>query len=206
MDRIAIVCAPWLRGSQAFGAPSVGKSFGTSMGGQERHESCWGSGINNRAVQSWYIDILRSHNRFVQYIGALCISLAPSSPPSYGPFEFGPKPAVAPGDEPLVLFHQERSVVKRSALAGEFAVGIHVRAGKFLDAVGLICGPLPTKLGAPVTKVIPGTKAPPSPAATKANPLVKGPTDDMFTIVTPGKGDRVQQGKLISPPSRRRSA
>ena len=105
VDRIATVCAPWLRGSQAFGAPSVGQSFGTSMGGQERHESCWGSGINNRAVQSWYIDTLRSDNRFVQYIGALCISLAPSaSPPSYGPFEFGPKPAVAPGDEPLDSF------------------------------------------------------------------------------------------------------
>ena len=87
--------------------------------------------------------------------------------------------------------------MNRSALPGEIAVGIHVRAGKFLDAVGLICGPLPTKLGAPVTKVIPGTKAPLSPAATKANPLVKGPTDDMFTITRPAWNDRVQQGKLI---------
>ena len=83
VDRIAPVCAPWLRGSQTFGAPSVGQSFGTSEGGQERHESCLGSGINNRAVQSWYIDTLQSDNRFVQYIGALCISLAPSASPRW---------------------------------------------------------------------------------------------------------------------------
>src|ERR1043166_1903381 len=30
IDRIAPVCAPWLQGSQTFGAPSVGPSFGAS--------------------------------------------------------------------------------------------------------------------------------------------------------------------------------
>lgn len=200
VDRIAPVCAPWRRGSQTFGAPSVGQSFGTSEGGQEHHESCLGSGINNRAVQSWNIETLKSDNRFVQYIGALCISLAPSaSIPSYGPFEFGPKPAVAPGDEPLdsIPTRSDRSVEQKCP-AGEIAVGIHGRAGKFLDAVGLICGPLPTKLSAPPTKVNPLATAPAT-AATKANPLVKAPvpSDDMFTITKPTWNDRVQQGNLI---------
>jgi hypothetical protein len=52
------------------------------------------------------------------------------------------------------------------------------------------------KPAAPATKVNPLATAPER-AATKVNPLVKGPTDDMFTIVTPGKGDRVQQGRLV---------
>ena len=93
---------------------------------------------------------------------------------------------------------------------GELAVGIHGRAGKFLDAIGLICGPLPSKMAPPATNVNPLAMKPTAPAtkvnplatapataATRANPLVKGPTDDMFTIVTPGKGDRVQQGRLV---------
>jgi hypothetical protein len=62
VDRIAPVCAPWLRGSQIFGTPSVGQSFGAGGGGQERQTSCWSSGMNNGAVQSWHIETLKSDN------------------------------------------------------------------------------------------------------------------------------------------------
>jgi hypothetical protein len=78
-------------------------------------------------------------------------------------------------------------------------VGIHGRAGRFVDAVGLICGPLPIKFGAPATKVIPGANAPSSAPGTSVNSVVKAPapSDDMFTIIRPTPGDRVQQGQLI---------
>ena len=46
VDRIAPVCAPWLRGSQTFGAPSIGQSFGMSTDGQEHQTTCWHSGPN----------------------------------------------------------------------------------------------------------------------------------------------------------------
>lgn len=32
--------------------------------------------------------------------------------------------------------------------AGKNAVGIRVRAGRFVDAIGLVCGPIPAKVGA----------------------------------------------------------
>ena len=36
VDRIAPICAPWLRGSQTLGAPTIGQSFGSSGGRQEQ--------------------------------------------------------------------------------------------------------------------------------------------------------------------------
>jgi hypothetical protein len=196
VDRIAPVCAPWLRGSQTFGAQSVGQFFGTSMGGQERHESCLGSGINKRAIQSWWIHLLRSDNHFVQFVQVYCTSLtSPVSADSGHRLDFGSKPDSV---EEMVTGGPFNSQPPFQACpAGEVAVGFGVRAGLFVDALGLICGPLPAKLSAPVKKVIPGARAPVSPPATKANPLVKGPSDDMFTITRPAWNDRVQQGNLI---------
>jgi len=82
--------------------------------------------------------------------------------------------------------------------AGELGVGIHGRAGDFINALGLICGPLPLKLEPPATKVNPLAKAPER-AATGVNPLGKMPVPaaDMFLITRPNPGDRVQQGQLV---------
>lgn len=180
VDRIAPVCAPWLRGSQTFGAPSVGRFHGASRGGVERQTICWGFGINNRAVQSWDIATLRSSNRLVKYIKAYCTSLGP--PASTAKWTFG---GPIPDDRTIPDMTGAFGITPPdlSCPAGEVAVGIHGRAGLFVDELGLICGPPPN----------------PSAPATKANPLGKAPvtTDDMFTIVTPGKGDRVLQGNLV---------
>lgn len=183
VDRIAPVCAPWLRGSQTFGAPSIGPSFGASGGGQEQQAICRGVSHNQIiAVQSWHIDALPSGNRFVQYIQAYCLSLAP------------------PADQVLWNFGSESAAAKERVTsgpygtacpAGEAPVGIHGRAGLFVDAVGLICGPLPVGPGAPAMKV--------NPSAQAVNLLIKAPppADDMFTIIRPATGDRVQQGQLV---------
>ncbi|MGH7256747.1 MAG: hypothetical protein ACREIM_00085, partial [Nitrospiraceae bacterium] len=182
VDRIATVCAPWLRGSQTFGAPSIGQIFGTSVGGQERHVGCWGSGVKNLAVQSWHIDTLRSGNPFVQYIEAHCISLA--LPASGGFWDFGSKSAAA--EERVTAGPYGSTGPGQACPSGEAAVGIHGRAGKFLDALGLICGPLPARLGTPAAKANPLVKAPAT-HATTVNPLVAAPVpaDDMFTIIRP---------------------
>jgi len=80
---------------------------------------------------------------------------------------------------------------------GELGVGIHGRAGRLVDALGLICGPLPLKLEPPATKVNPLAKTPER-AATNVNPLAVAPvTDDMFTILKPASGDRVAHGQLV---------
>ena len=142
VDRIAPVCAPWLRGSQTFGAPSIGQSFGMSTDGQEHQTTCWHSGPNNSAVQSWHIETLKSDNRFVQYIGVACISLKPSPVLTSAPFfEFGSRPV---GEERLSPGpYISNRAYSQSCPASEIAVGIHGRAGLFVDALGLICGPLP---------------------------------------------------------------
>lgn len=183
------ICAPWLRGSQTFGAPSIGPSFGQSGGGHEEQKICRGFTHNNiLAVQSWLIDTLQSNNRFVQYIQVHCEHLAP--PADRALFNFWPESAAA----------KERVTsgpYRTSCPAREAPVGIHGRAGLFVDAIGLICGPLPPGLGAPVTK-LPGPLTQAPSAVTPMKPITKNMMvpDDMFVITRPSNGDRVQQGQL----------
>ena len=82
------------------------------------------------------------------------------------------------------------------------AVGIHGRAGFFVDALGLICGPLPQGPGEPATKVNPLAVAPGCRHNSESS--CGGPvSDDMFTILKPTDGDRVVPGQfalLVKPP------
>lgn len=164
IDRIAPVCARWLRHSQSFGASSVGPSFG-GEGGKEVTPPvvCQGPGADTSAVSSWTIETLRSANRLVQYVGATCTSLSPSPSRYWSAFlEFGPRPAleeerVSPGP---VKTGRGRD---QSCPSSEIATGFHGRAGLFVDALGLICGPLPLGPGAPVARLPnPMIQAPPS--------------------------------------------
>jgi len=208
VDRIAAVCAPWLPAEQTFGRTSVGSFFGTSEGGRETSTVCWGSGVRNRAVQSWtyLFEFLRTTKQYVlSFIQAHCVSLSPSA--DTGILVFGPRSA----KYQQMQGPYEGPPPNQACPAGEIAVGIHVRAGLFIYAIGLICGP-PPSLGALDTQVNPLAMKPEGPAtnvnplataperaATGANPLAKAPVpaDDMFTIVTPVWNDRVQQGQLV---------
>ena len=198
VDRIAPVCAPWLRGSQALGTPTIGQSFGMSGGGQEQQTICTRSGNNRLAIQSWWTHLLRSDNHYVQYIEMYCDSLpTPLPPTNYGPrLDFGTRPNDV---EELVTYGPFSSQPPFQACpAGEAAVGIRVRAGQFVDAIGLICGPLPARVGAPATKLpAPLVQAPP--LAKPLSPQTKNMMipDDMFVITKPATGDRVQQGQLM---------
>jgi hypothetical protein len=199
IDRVAPICAPWLRGSQTLGAAATGPSFGTSGGGKESSAICRSVTGQTFAVELWYVETLKSHNRFVQYVGANCRALTLSTDPAPSVFfEFGSKRAgaeerVTPG--PYI----SNRMVKQACPTDEAAVGIHGRAGLFVDAIGLICGALPPPRGTPVTNANPLTKAPPVIPGTRVNPAANAPvpSDDMFTIIRPAAGERVQQGQLI---------
>lgn len=198
VNRIAPVCAAWLRGSQALGTPTIGQSFGMSGGGQEHQAICTRSGNNHLAIQSWWIHLLRSDNHYVQYIQMYCDSLpTPLPPTNYGPrLDFGTRPNDV---EELVTYGPFSSQPPFQACpAGEAAVGIRVRAGQFVDAIGLICGPLPARVGAPATK-LPGPLIQAPPPARPLSPQTKNMIipDDMFVITRPVPGDRVSQGQLI---------
>ncbi|HET9962429.1 MAG TPA: hypothetical protein VFQ34_08855 [Nitrospiraceae bacterium] len=198
VDRIAPVCAPWLRSSQAFGTPTIGQSFGMSGGGQEQQAVCTRSGNNHLAIQSWWIHPLRSDNHYVQYIQMYCDSLpTPLPPTNYGPrLDFGTRPNDV---EELITFGPFSSQPPFQACpAGEAAVGIRVRAGQFVDAIGLICGPLPLGPTAPAPKV-PGPLVQAPPLAKPLSPQTKNMMipDDMFVITRPVAGDRLSQGQLV---------
>jgi len=203
VDRVATVCAPWLRGKQTFGQPTVGRYHGDSTGGVKRETICWGFGINNRVIQSWKLTRLTGDNKFVRYIIVNCTSLAP--PTATGRFTFGGPITEDAG----TTFFDEAGTQRPDAPlntacpAGEVAIGIHGRAGLFLDQIGLICGSSPAKfIAPPATSVNPLAIAPTS--ATKVNPLAVSPvSDDMFVIVKPAANDRVIQGQfvlLVKPP------
>lgn len=150
-----------------------------SGGGQERQTLCTGSGGNRLAIQSWWIHLLRSDNHYVQFIQVYCDSLpTPLPPTNWGPrLDFGTK--LNDIVEMVTGGPFGTQPPFQACPAGEVAVGIRVRAGEFLDAIGLICGPLPVKLGAPSTTVIPDAK--------------------MFIITKPAFGDRVPQDQLVIP-------
>jgi hypothetical protein len=187
---------------------SVGPFIGTSEGGQETSTVCWGSGVRNRAVQSWTYKFafFKEENRLVlSFVQAHCVSLSASA--ETGILVFGPQsPKYQQMQGPY-----EGPPPNQACPAHEIAVGIHARAQRFVYAIGLICGP-PPSLGAIATQVNPLTVTPERPAtkvnplavapettATNVNPLAKAPvpSDDMFTILTPVWNDRVQQGQVV---------
>jgi hypothetical protein len=178
VDRIAPVCAPWLRGSQTFGPPKVGPSFGMSSGGQERHEICWNEFVGSiYVIQSWKIDVLRSDNHYVQRIRTYCASVPPSAK-SMG-FYFGNK---APYDQNVSFDPFGTRPPEQACPAGEVATGFRIRTGQFVDAIGLICRPVPAGVGAPATKV---------------DPRIMMPRTDLLEIVKPLAGDKVPHGQLF---------
>ncbi|MDF0644434.1 MAG: hypothetical protein P0111_10410 [Nitrospira sp.] len=194
VDRIAPVCAPWVAARQAFGAPSVGPSHGASTGGQERHKSCWNEFVGRvYVVQSWKIDVLRSDNHYVQRIKAYCASMLPSVKSMS--FYFGDKD---PYDENVSFGPFGTRPPEQSCPAGEVAVGIRTRAGQFVDAIGLICGPRPPSFGAAATKPLGPLVQAPSSAVTM-NPQAKNTkiAADMFVITKPASGDKIAQGQLV---------
>ena len=193
VDNIAPICAPWLVAKQVFGPPSVGPSHGASIGGQEHPADCGVQAGNIHVVQSWKIDILRSDNHYVKHIMAHCLSLSPSA--SSRVFHFGTKD---PYDQNISFGPFGTKPPEQACPAKEAAVGIRGRAGQFVDAIGLICGPLPLGPSAPVMKLPGPLVQGPSPA-TPINPQTKNMLipADMFSIIRPASGERVPSGQLI---------
>ncbi|MGC3974845.1 MAG: hypothetical protein QM771_10740 [Nitrospira sp.] len=195
VERISPVCAPWLRGSQTLGPPAVG---------QEVTTICRDSRSNTFAIHYMNVAVLKSANRLVQSIWAGCQSLT-TSPLGSVRLEFGARPPAPPGrdvgDQPECVTCPDKSppiYSNQVCPAGEAGVGIRGRAGQFVDAVGLICGPMPARLGSPATKLPRPLVQAPSPAV-PMNPQAKNMiiAPDMFVITKPIPGQLIPHGKLI---------
>lgn len=180
VDQIAPICAPWRWDLRAFGPPLTGALHGTSGGGVFNKRIC----SPDKAITQWFLFPTVGNGsrepKFVETIHGKCDRIEPPflSKKKLESLSFG---CSAPF---TCMRGLPRETWMEACPQGELAVGIHGRAGLFLDAIGLICAPRPIPL---------------APPATNANPLVKAPppTDDMFIITRPTPGDRVPQDRLI---------
>jgi hypothetical protein len=162
IDRIAPICAPLLSDGRGFGAPRVGKGHGTSPGGARQQKMC----RNDAAIlysHFWMIVGDGGRQKFVEGIASNCHTTtgARSVDVQFGHYEPGPIIDLNPRPEHV-----------SQCPPNEFATGFHGRAGRFLNALGLICGPLvPAKLG-----TVPPSQAGNIPSALPTAPTINSPS------------------------------
>ena len=196
IDQLATICAPWLANQRTFGQVVTGSPHGTSQGGIFNRRIC----PTNRAISGLYIFPTIKDNRhepqFLGTVGVSCDNVAPPflklSTQMKGGFSFGcvGRPECGKG---IV-----RETWTDHCPEGEIAVGIRGRAGLFLDALGLVCGPRPPLPGAPAMKLPDSLIQSPYPTA-PMNPQAKNMRipDDVFVITRPNAVDPVPHGQLI---------
>ncbi|MCA9421253.1 MAG: hypothetical protein KC592_09550 [Nitrospira sp.] len=191
VDQLAPICAPWQPTEHVLGASSIGKSHGTSTGGKPQQKTC----PSDQVIYDlgFYISIGdQEQHKFIDSIYANCKTI---KPPPHGdstfrftsqgsPFKKG-NPITTPGIE---LKSPYREVY---CPPHEVAIGFHGRAGLFLDALGLICGPppVPAKPG-----VMPPSQAKNIPSALPTAPTINSPAHKGYIVkgqgvfkITPSK-------------------
>jgi hypothetical protein len=187
LDRIQILCAPHLQpryqvGGRTFrGAPAGGP------GGQEIVVTCRSS---DTAVGRLDFTHTWSATKDVGYVTGLqftCLDLAPphaAATPAVDVVKLAPTGGGLFGNDP------KRNEYRQPCPAGELAVGVRGRAGNFVDAMGLICGPAPKP---PITAMGRAKRAEPSPAtSTRVGSLESGPRSVPQTGTPPAPAQ--QQG------------
>jgi hypothetical protein len=179
IDRIAHICAPWLPVKQAFESALLhGQFLGTSPGGSFEQQTC----RRDHAIVSWtFWNTVGDDNKrkFVSSIEGTCRRVIP--PLATHGLQFGDpetQKRLGYGGWGLVAIHG-RPDGKSECPAGELAIGFHGRAGLFLDALGLICGPAPTKAG-----YTPPSQAKNTPSALPTAPTINLPQG----FIVKGKG------------------
>lgn len=206
VDRISPVCAPWLGAQHTFGPITTGQVHGSSNGGQPVRRVC----PIGAAIVRWETSYTRTGQSgiaFVASITATCLSI---ERPGTGqtiqvgslPEEHGPLHAPAQFNV---------TGVPAECPADQIGVGVHGRAGLFVDRIGLICGPKPVPVGA----IVP-SQAMNTPSAFPTAPRIDSPSPNGYLVkgkgvfkITPSKylsGTQAQvQLKWLNPPAHQQS-
>jgi hypothetical protein len=135
IDQVRPVCGAWSTESRRFQNIETGIPFGTSPGQIDWKRVC----PRAYAIRSLTITPTLDHdhqNQFVDDIGITCVTVE-------APIEVFEVEMESLSRDPGVLLPYP-SVV--SCPADEVAVGMHGRAGLFVDALGLVCGRAPMSL------------------------------------------------------------
>lgn len=174
IDRIAPVCEPLSADKQRLGKFTIGPMIGTSTGGKPNHTQCQ----NNEIVRVTTLSMTVDDTGRVKYVGSVlaeCFTMT-------GAFVLGQRALYfgTPTDRPIPDLTSKPLDDRLECPPGEFARGFHVRAGEFIHAFGLICGPLaPLKPG-----TVPPAQAKNMPAALPTAPTINLPQG----FVVKGKG------------------
>jgi hypothetical protein len=135
MDQVRAICAPWWADQRKFGVTVPGIPFGTSRGGSMFERTC-PRGYAIAGLRGWYIVGDEHQAKFIANLTASCVAVEPPwdrqeftvGALAYGQKHGGYTPNYGGG---------------QACPAGELAVGLHGRAGLFVDALGLVCAPAP---------------------------------------------------------------
>lgn len=202
VDRISPVCAPWLGAQHTFGPTTTGQVHGSSNGGQPVLRVC----PIGAAIARWETSYTRTNQSsigFVASITATCLSI---ERPSTGQIILVGSPAEEHG--PLHAPAQFNVTgVPATCPADKIGIGIHGRAGLFVDRIGLICGPKPVPVGATVP-----SQAMNTPSAFPTAPTINSPTANGHLVkgkgffkITPSKylsgTQALIQLKWLNPPA-----
>lgn len=185
LDRVAILCAPYLPAQHKFGARTRGQAFG-GIGGSPQDAYCPNEsyvhgiafGFTRNGSKPEYVDDVGMSCAEIGTGGvtqnAVCISTGEGcGAMNVIPAEhLLPYAGVSPGNE--------------ECPAGEAGIGIHGRARSALDAMGLICGPEPT--GKSMGTARPQTAQAPQDPWSKA-------------LQGSGAGSLLKQGSELIPPA-----
>ncbi len=160
IDNLRIVCASFDGSTRKFVNPRpAGGRIGVSGGGGPSSAQC---------PADWAIARIKyqeTKGDGPTNVGhSIAFTCAIANGPDLVARHFGP--LTTPENRPRGSGPFGTELVETACPAFEFATGLHGRAGIFIDAVGLTCGPLPAAQPAVATQPAPGPA--PAPAATSS--------------------------------------
>lgn len=140
IDRIAPVCEPLSADKQRLGKFTIGSMVGTSMGGKPDHAQC----PTNSIIRVVVLSMTVGDRGQVKNVG----SIRPECFTTAGAFFLG-QPSLffgTPTERPITDLTSQPLDDRLECPPGEFARGFNARASEFINAFGLICGPLVPRL------------------------------------------------------------
>jgi hypothetical protein len=162
IDHMRILCSPWDGNARRLmGTKPLPITLGTSGGGGPARSACpVGWALFEINFQNTWRDEAHINTGFVHHINFKCAP--PTGPETIWRLYGTDKPVAKPSG-----FLGEMMLLTFSAVCppGQFAVGLHGRAGGYVDALGLICEPMPAAPPPP-----PQASAPPPPPAVTPAP------------------------------------
>lgn len=200
IDKMAPICGSWIPERQGFVNRIHSKSFGTSEGGAPAAVQC-PHGYGLKQWTFWFTVGETLRPKFVSTIHIVCEAVVVDR--GHFEFDFGNTQLgykwAGGGTSPS----RPRPSGANACPRGELAVGFEGRAGLFVDALALICGPSPTKLkyesspsqlGNVTTLQRPGK---PQGTVGTADPGIQGKLIQNYpTILLPPSGQIVLQSEL----------